>query len=134
MATQIFVNLTVKNLNLSMEFFKGLGYSFNPVFTNEQAACMIVSDTIYFMLVTEPFFKSFTDKEIADATKTAEVINCISVESKAKVDEIADKALSTGGSANREPSDYGWMYSRSFQDPDGHLWEVAYIDEANAPK
>ncbi len=134
MATQIFVNLPVKDLNVSMDFFKGLGYSFNPVFTNEQAACMIVSDTIYFMLLTESFYKGFTDKEIADATKTSGVINCLSVESREKVDEIAEKALASGGSPNREPSDYGWMYSRNFYDPNGHLFEIAYIDEANAPK
>ncbi|RYY18588.1 MAG: glyoxalase/bleomycin resistance/extradiol dioxygenase family protein [Chitinophagaceae bacterium] len=133
MATQIFVNLPVKDLNRSIAFFEGLGYSFNPQFTNEIAGCMVVSDTIYFMLVTESFFKTFTNKEIADATKTTEVLNCVSVESKEKVDELFEKAITSGGGPSKEPTDYGWMYGRSFTDLDGHQWEMMWIDPAGPP-
>ncbi len=94
---------------------------------------MIVSDSIYFMLVTEPFFKSFTNKAIADATKTTEVLNCISVESKKKADELFDKAIAGGGGPSKEPTDYGWMYGRSFTDLDGHQWEVMWMDPAGPP-
>jgi predicted lactoylglutathione lyase len=133
MATQIFVNLPVKDLNRSKAFFEGLGYTFNPQFSNDMGACMVVSDTIYFMLLTEPFFKTFTNKEIADASQFTEAINCLSVESKDKVNELVDKALATGGSTAKEPVDYGWMYSRSFHDPDNHQWEIVYMDPAGPP-
>jgi predicted lactoylglutathione lyase len=134
MATQIFVNLPVKDLNQSKSFFEKLGYSFNPQFTNEEGACMVISDTIYVMLLVEPFFKTFIKKEIANATKTTEVILAISTESKKKVDELADKALKIGGAKANDPQDYGWMYSRSFQDLDGHQWEVLYTDPNGIPQ
>jgi uncharacterized protein len=133
MATQIFVNLPVKDLNKSKAFFEKLGYTFNPQFTNEEGACLVISDTIFVMLLVEPFFKTFIKKEIADSRKTTEVILAISAESKQKVDEIVDKALKIGGAKSNDPQDYGWMYSRSFQDPDGHLWEIAYIDPNATP-
>lgn len=128
MATQIFVNLPVKDLRKSTEFFTALGYSFNPQFSDENAGCLVISDTIYAMLLMEPFFKSFIKKEIADATKTTEVIVALTVESRARVDELAEKALASGGKPATDPIDHGFMYSRSFQDPDGHLWEVVYMD------
>ncbi|MGP4003247.1 VOC family protein [Streptomyces sp. 8N706] len=130
MSTKIFVNLPVKDLGRSVEFFTGLGYSFNPQFTDENAACLVISDDIYAMLLVEPFFKSFTKKEVADATKTTEAIVALGVESRQRVDELVDKALSTGGLPANEPMDEGFMYVRSFQDPDGHLWEVLYMDPA----
>ena len=133
MPTQIFVNLPVKDLSKSIAFFEALGYSFNPQFTNEVAGCMVVSDAIYFMLVTESFFKTFTKKEVADATKGTEVINCVSVESREKADELYNKAIANGGKPSMEPTDYGWMYGRSFEDLDGHLWEVMYLDPAGPP-
>jgi uncharacterized protein len=133
MATQIFVNIPVKELNKSNAFFEKLGYSFNPQFTNEEGACLVISDTIFAMLLVEPFFKTFIKKEIADSRKTTEVILAISAESRQKVDEIVDKALKIGGAKSNDPQDYGWMYSRSFQDPDGHLWEIAYIDPNATP-
>jgi predicted lactoylglutathione lyase len=133
MATQIFVNLPVKDLNKSKAFFEKLGYTFNPQFTNDEGACLVISDTIFVMLLVEPFFKTFIKKEIADSRKTTEVILAISAESKQKVDEIVDKALKIGGAKSNDPQDYGWMYSRSFQDPDGHLWEIAYIDPNATP-
>ncbi|QJW90910.1 VOC family protein [Spirosoma taeanense] len=129
MATMIFVNLPVKDLNRSVEFFTQLGFSFDARFTNEDATCMVVSEnSIYVMLLVEKFFKTFTSKEIADATKTTESIICLSADSREKVDELADKALASGGSFSYDPIDQGFMYGRSFQDPDGHLWEVMYMD------
>ncbi|QQL49338.1 VOC family protein [Mucilaginibacter ginkgonis] len=134
MATQIFVNLPVKDLDKSMSFFEALGYHFNPQFTNDQAACMVISDTIYAMLVTHPFFATFTDKAIADATQTTEVLVCLSAESKDAVNSMVEKAVNAGGKTTRQPTDYGWMYGWGFNDLDGHIWEVAWMDIANMPK
>jgi uncharacterized protein len=128
MSTQIFVNLPVKDLSKSIEFFKALGYSFNAQFTDENAGCLVISEEIYAMLLVEPFFQTFTKKEIVDAKKSVEAILALGVESRAKVDEIVDKALSSGGSPAGDPQDHGFMYSRSFQDPDGHIWEFLYMD------
>ena len=133
MATQIFVNLPVKDLNKSIEFFTSLGYSFNPQFTNEQAASLIISDNIFFMLLTEPFFKSFIKKDMADATKVAETINCISLDSREAVDEMINKAVAAGATTPNEKQDHGWMYGWVFQDLDGHLWEFVYMDASAAP-
>lgn len=125
----IFVNLPVKDLNRSVDFFTQLGFSFNPQFTDENATCMIVSDTIFVMLLVEPFFKTFTQREIADATKTVEAILCLSADSRAQVDELVDKALRAGATEAIEPQmDQEVMYNRSFQDLDGHQWEVMYMD------
>jgi predicted lactoylglutathione lyase len=134
MATQIFVNLPVKDLNKSIEFFTSLGYSFNPQFTNEQGASLVISDNIFFMLLTEPFFKSFIKKEVADATKVAETINCISVDSREAVDEMVRKAVAAGATVPNDKQDYGWMYGHGFQDLDGHLWEFAYMDMNSVPE
>ncbi|GAB2565439.1 VOC family protein [Spirosoma areae] len=128
MATQIFVNLPVKDLNKSIGFFTKLGYSFNPQFTDENATCMIISDDIFVMLVTEPFFKNFTKKEIADATKSTESIICLSAESREAVDELVKKAVDAGGTTPNETQDQGFMYSHGYQDLDGHLWEVIYME------
>ena len=134
MATQIFVNLPVKDLKKSKVFFEKLGYSFNPQFTNDDGGCLVISDTIYVMLLTEPFFKTFTKKAIVDATKGTEVIIAISVETKDLVNEVVDKALNAGATKSNDPQDYGWMYSWSFQDLDGHLWEVLYADPSGIPQ
>ena len=134
MARQIFVNLPTKNLPKSKEFFTKLGFEFNAQFTNDDGACMVVSDTIFVMLLTETFFKTFTKKKIADATETTEVIMAISADSRSAVDEMVKKALNAGGKKSNEPQDYGWMYSCSFQDLDGHLWEVLYADESAIPQ
>ncbi|HEX2532392.1 MAG TPA: VOC family protein [Chitinophagaceae bacterium] len=128
MATQIFVNLPVKDLNRSMEFFRQLGYSFNAQFTNEQAACMVISETIYAMLLTEPFFAGFTHKAIADAHTTTEVLLCLTTDSREAVDEMIRKAVDAGGSTHRPVQDYGFMYSHAFQDLDGHIWEIVWMD------
>jgi predicted lactoylglutathione lyase len=127
---QIFVNLPVKDLQRSLDFFTGLGFRFNPQFTDDKAACMVINETIYAMLIVESFFKTFTTKKISDASKSTEVLNALSFESRAEVDEMADKALNSGGSPNTETQDHGWMYGRSFQDPDGHIWELLYMDES----
>ncbi len=128
METQIFVNLPVKDLNRSIGFFTKLGYTFNPDFTNEQGACMVISEHIYAMLLVEEFFQTFTKKPVADATKTTEVLLCLSAESREKVDDLVNKAVAAGGTAPNPKQDHGWMYGWGYQDLDGHLWEVAYMD------
>ena len=128
MATKIFVNLPVLNLGQSIEFFKGLGYSFNQQFTDDSAACMVISNDIYAMLLTHDKFNEFTNKNIVDAKKNTEVLVCLSAESRNNVDELLDKALAGGASEYREPQDYGFMYGRSFEDLDGHIWEVMWMD------
>lgn len=134
MVTNIFVNLPVKDLQKTMSFFTKLGFTFNKQFTDEKAASLEIGKNIYAMLLTESFFKSFIKKEIADSSKTTEVINAISVESKEQVDEMVEKAFAAGAVKYKETDDYGWMYSRSFEDLDGHLWEVLYMDINAMPK
>jgi predicted lactoylglutathione lyase len=134
MATKIFVNLPVKDLDKSIEFFTKLGYTFNPQFTNEKATCMIISDDIFVMLLCEPFFKTFVPNEIADATKSTESIICLSSESREQVDEMVRKALEAGGQTYKEPQDHGFMYGHGYQDLDGHLWEVMWMDETGPPQ
>ena len=128
MTTKIFVNLPVEDLEKSKAFFAKLGYRFNPQFTDETAACMVITDDIYTMLLTKAKFKEFTRKAIADATQTTEVLTCLSVDSKAKVDEMLDAALEAGATEARDPMDYGFMYGRSFNDLDGHIWEIIWMD------
>ncbi|AEN09837.1 MULTISPECIES: VOC family protein [unclassified Streptomyces] len=124
----IFVNLPVKDLEVTKNFFAALGFGFNPQFSDETTACLVISDTIFAMLISEPRFKDFTKKEIADAEKTTEVLVALSAESRARVDELADAALASGGSPANDPMDMGFMYGRSFQDPDHHIWEVVWMD------
>ena len=134
MTTKIFVNLSVKDLNRSVDFFTKLGFNFNPQFTDENATCMIIGEDIFVMLLVEKFFKSFTKKEICDTSKNTEAILALSVESKEKVDQMMGKALEAGGSEPREKQDHGWMYGRSFEDVDGHLWEVFFMEETAIKK
>ncbi|MEO5673442.1 MAG: VOC family protein [Chitinophagales bacterium] len=134
MVTQIFVNLPVKNLDKSIAFFTSLGFKFNPQFTDQNATCMIVGDDSFIMLLAEPFFKTFIKKEITDSSKSTEVIVAISLENRQKVDEMITKAMASGAKESNDTQDQGWMYSRSFQDPDGHLWEVFYMDPAAMSK
>jgi predicted lactoylglutathione lyase len=133
MAKQIFINLPVTDLKKTMAFFEKLGFTFNMQFTDDKAACMIIGENIYAMLLLEKFFKTFTSKEIADAKKTTEVIIAIDAESRESVDEMIRKAVEAGGSTYRNPQDNGWMYGHSFADLDGHQWEVLYIDESKMP-
>ena len=134
MTMKIFVNLAVKDLDRSKAFFQQLGFTFNPQFTDETAACLVIADDIYAMLLTHSKFKEFTKKDIADAHKTTEVLTCLSVDSKEKVDEIVDNATAAGGSKAREPMDYGFMYGRSFNDLDGHIWEIIWMDPNRIPR
>ncbi len=134
MTTKVFVNLPVKDLKRSMEFFTELGYQFNAQFTDETAACMIVSEDIYIMLLTHPKFKEFTPKAICDATKSTEVLVCLSCESREKVDNLVRKAVAAGGTTYAEPKDYGFMYQQGFQDLDGHIWELIYMEPSAIAK
>lgn len=133
MSTKIFINLPVKDLNKSMTFFKQLGYSFNPQFTDENATCMVISEDIYAMLLVEKFFITFTKKEICDTSKCAEAILAISVESREEVDDMVKKAVAAGASTPNPPQDHGWMYGHGYQDLDGHLWEVFFMDMNATP-
>lgn len=120
MVSKIFVNLPVEDLDKSIAFFKAIGFSFNPQFTDKTAACMVMSEDIYAMLLTHDKVEDFTKKPIADAHKTTEVLTALAVESKAKVSELADKAIKACGKEAYSPKDYGFMFTRSFEDPDGH--------------
>ncbi len=128
MATKIFVNLPVKDLGQSIAFFTQLGFTFNPQFTDEKATCMIINDDAFVMLLVDGFFKTFTRKPIADAFQSTEVLLALSADSRAAVDALADKALAAGGKVSLDPQDHGFMYQRSFQDLDGHQWEVLWMD------
>jgi uncharacterized protein len=134
MKTKIFVNLPIKDLNKSVTFFTKLGFSFNPQFTDENATCMIIGEDIFIMLLVEKFFKSFTKKDVCDTSKNTEAIVALSVESREKVDQMIEKAIDAGGSEPREKQDQGWMYGRSFEDIDGHLWEVFFMEESAIKK
>jgi hypothetical protein len=133
MSTKIFVNLPVKDLQKSMDFFAALGFSFNPQFTDDTAACMVISDTIFAMLLTHPKFSMFTQKPIADAAKTTEVLIALERASREDVKDTVQKAVAAGGSLYAEPQDHGWMYQHSFADPDGHQWELVYMDMSALP-
>jgi len=129
MATSIFVNLPVKNLDKTKQFFSSLGYTFNQQFTDEKGACLVISENIYAMLITEPFFKTFIpNNEIPDTSKTKEVLVALSTDSRQQVDDMANKAVAAGGKNFRDAEDHGFMYSRSFEDLDGHVWEVFWMD------
>jgi predicted lactoylglutathione lyase len=128
MATQIFVNLPVKNLNRSIGFFTQLGFTFNPRFTDETAACMAIDDNIYTMLLTYPKFREFTPKAICDATRSTEVLICLSRDSREAVDDLVSKAFAAGGRLYNDPQDHGFMYAHGFQDLDGHIWELIYME------
>lgn len=132
MSTKIFVNLPVKNLAVSKSFFSALGFSFNAMFADENMEAMIVSDDISVLLLVEPYFKTFTTKPIADAVSTTEVILSLGVDSREQVDELVDKAMNAGAQPANDPKDLGYVYGRSFQDPDGHIWEVTYINAGAA--
>jgi uncharacterized protein len=128
MAKKILVNLPVRGRKKSMDFFRKLGFIFNPQFIDETPACMIVSEDIYVMLLTENKFKTFTPKPIADAIKNTEVLVCFSAASRDKVNEMLRKAVAAGGATYKEPQDYGFMYGHGFQDLDWHIWELALME------
>jgi len=134
MAKQIYLNLPIKDLEKTKEFFAKLGLEFNQQFSDENAACLIIGENIYAMLLVEKYFKTFIKKEISDSKKYTEIITALSVESKERVDELVDKAIEAGGRELREPQDHGFMYGRAFEDLDGHIWEVFYMNESKMPK
>ncbi len=127
MATQIYVNLPVRDLSRSMQFFGALGYQFNPEFSNDKGACMIVADDIYVMLLIESFFKTFTHKPVIDAHTGTEVLVCLSVETRQQLDDLVVKAVAAGATAPRAPQDHGSMYQHGFEDLDGHIWELVHM-------
>lgn len=133
MIRQIFVNLPVKDLPRSKAFFEALGLSFNPRFTNDQGACLQIAENIYAMLLVEPFFQGFTKLPLADACQCTEVLLALSCDSRAEVDARVAQALSAGGTTPNAPVDHGFMYQHGFADPDGHQWEVFWMDESAAP-
>ena len=127
MHKQIFVNIAVDDLPRSRAFFESLGLNFNPQFSNDQGACLVLGDSIYAMLLTKDFFKRFTGKPLVDASKNTEMLLCLSCESRAEVDDLVVKALEAGGTVPRPPQDHGFMYGHGFEDLDGHIWELAYM-------
>jgi predicted lactoylglutathione lyase len=127
MPTQIFVNLPVKDLEKSKDFFRTLGFGFDPKFTDEKAACMVVSEAIYVMLLEESFFQTFTNKPVCDATQATEAIMCLSMDSREAVDDRVARAVQAGATAPLAPRDFGFMYQNGFQDPEGHVWELVHL-------
>ena len=125
---KIFVNLPVRDLKKSIGFFSRLGFEFNRQFTDEKAACMVVSSEAYVMLLSEPFFRTFTDRELCDTARQIEGLVALSCSSRADVDSMVNTAITSGGSPARAPQDHGFMYGWSFYDPDGHHWEVFWMD------
>ena len=133
MKRKVFINLPVKDLKKSMNFFEGLGYSFNPRFTDEKAGCMVIRDNIYAMMLTEEYFKTFTKKNISDAKASTEVLIALDADSREDVQGIITKAKESGATIYSEAQDHGWMYQHSFADLDGHQWEIVYMDESKIP-
>lgn len=133
MSRDIFVNLPVKDLKRSMAFFTALGFGNEPRFTDDNAACMVVDENIYVMLLSEPFFRTFTHKEICDARKNTEVLVCLSCDSREQVDALVSRAEGAGGTVPRAPQDHGFMYGHAFEDLDGHIWELVYMEPTANP-
>jgi predicted lactoylglutathione lyase len=133
-AKSMFVNLPVKDLKKSVEFFTTVGFEFNPNFTDDNATCMVIGENIYSMLLVEEYFKTFTKKEISDASKTTEVLIALMVESREKVDKLVNSAIAAGGNIANDTQDLGFMYQRSFLDLDGHQWEIGFMDESAIPQ
>jgi len=127
MSTKVFINLPVANPAKSIAFFKALGYAHNPQFTDETAACIVISDTIHVMALAHAKFREFTPKTVCDTSKSAEVLLCLSCDSRKQVDDLVGKAVAAGGSTYAKPKDYGFMYQHSFADPDGHQWELIHM-------
>lgn len=133
MHRQIFVNLAVADLPASMAFFRALRLDFNAQFTNDKAACLVLGENLYAMLLTQDFFKTFIDKRLCDPKQSTEVLVCLSCDSREEVDDLVARARAAGGTVPREPQDYGFMYSHGFEDLDGHIWELAYMNPDAEP-
>jgi uncharacterized protein len=135
MANEIYINLPIKNLEKSKQFYSNLGFKFNPQFSDEKSACVIIGKNIFAMLMEEDRFKTFLPgKNIIDAKKNTEALIAIDEESRAKVDEMLKNVLISGGKEFRKAQDYGWMYLRAFEDLDGHIWEVGFMDKSKMPE
>lgn len=134
MFRQIFVNLPIQDMARSQAFFKSLGLTFNPRFTNDKGACLEIGENFYAMLLVQPFFQGFTQKPISDAHQSTEVILALSVDSRAEVEAVVRKAMAAGATRIPEPKDYGFMVQDGFADLDGHQWEVFWMDESSAPE
>ncbi|HEY9320240.1 MULTISPECIES: VOC family protein [Achromobacter] len=132
MHKQIYINLAIDDMQKSQAFFKSLGFTFNPKFTNDQGACMVIGDNIYAMLLTKDFFQGFTDKPLVDAALANEVLIALSCESRAEVDGLIARALAAGATTPRPPQDHGFMYAHAFEDLDGHIWELVYMEPEEA--
>lgn len=129
MATKIYVNLPVKDLQRSVRFFQTMGFGFNAQLSDETAACMAISDDIFAMLLTEAKFREVARRPVADTSRMTEVLTSLSVESRKRVNQLVERALAQGGREMREPEDHGFMFGRSFSDLDGHIWEIVYMDQ-----
>ncbi|WP_062051910.1 VOC family protein [Bacillus sp. JCM 19034] len=126
--SKTFINLPVSNLQKTIDFFTNIGFTFNPHFTDDNAACMVINDHTFAMLLTHSHFKNFTKKSITDTTDNTEVLIAFAVESREQVDDVVRKAIQSGGSPASEPTDHGFMYQASFLDLDGHTWELLYME------
>ena len=133
MSDKIFINLAVSDLAKSRAFYTGLGFTLNPKFSNDSAASVTISEHIHIMLLTKPFFASFTPRPVADTLASVGVINCLSFNSRAEVEALIQKAHRAGASSPMPPKDHGFMYQHGFEDPDGHVWEAFYMDESKFP-
>lgn len=133
MASKVFINLPVKNIVASRKFFGALGFGFNEQFSDDKAVCVVVSDSIFVMLLQESYFQTFTKKPISDAKKSTEVLIALDAASREEVESLVQKAVAAGGRIYAEPADHGWMYQHSFEDLDGHQWELAYLDVTKMP-
>jgi len=133
MPSKIFVNLPVNDLPRSRAFYTGLGFTLNPKFSNEQAACIVISEHVYVMLLVRPFFQTFTHLPVADVSKATAVLNALDCASREEVKDLVARALKAGGTTPNPEQDHGFMFQHGFADPDGHQWEVFYMDEAAAP-
>jgi len=133
MPRQIFVNLPIRDLQKSQAFFRALGLEFNPQFSNDQGACLVIAENIHAMLLVEPFFQTFTKLPISDARKATEVLIALSCEDRAEVEALVAKAMAAGATTPNAPQDHGFMYQHGFTDLDGHQWEVFWMDMSQAP-
>ena len=127
MHSQIFVNLPVKDLKRSVDFFTKLGYTFNPTFTDENATCMILGDNLFVMLLVEKFFSGFTNKAITDTRTATEVLTCVACANREQVDQLVSRARAAGAKVPRQAQDHGFMYAHGYEDLDGHTWELVYM-------
>lgn len=132
MVTSIFVNLPTSDLDRAQAFYSGLGWKINPLFSDENAVCVVIDENLFLMVLTRDFFATFTDKPIADPHATVQVETAFSRESREEVDAIIEKALAAGGREHRQVQDYGFMYARDFEDPDGNLFSALWMDPAAA--